>query len=417
MKLIEINDNEFNQFVEKYNLSSIYQTAEYGLVMTNQNFQSLCLALIDDNNIIVAATLVLVEKLGKFKYAYAPRGYLIDYTNMTLLTEFTNQLKNYLKKLNIIAIKICPMVAKNQYNPKLGLSLTNPSYDTIFNNLKELKYYHLGYNNFFESLKPRYEAIIELNKNTNNMFNDLNENYKEKIKAGDLLGIRIYKGNENNLDYIYQQMRDKKAKSKEYVEDMFKHFSKSDKVEIFFAQLETKTFLINTQIEYQKQINVCNEVTDLVFKDQGKADNELLNKKISEDNKLAALKRQLVYATNTLRDYPDGVIVAGAMIIKHNNKAYLTLDGYDATFKNLCPKHLLIWKLMEKYALEGFTELNLGGMTNPTLENNKFKNLNEFKLNFNAKCVEYAGDFELVTNLPLYTLYRNGAPIRKILKK
>ena len=50
-----------------------------------------------------------------------------------------------------MAVKICPLIAKTKYIPKSKTSLANPSYDRIFDNLKKLKYYHLGYNNFFEA--------------------------------------------------------------------------------------------------------------------------------------------------------------------------------------------------------------------------------------------------------------------------
>lgn len=93
------------------------------------------------------------------------------------------------------------------------------------------------------------------------------------------------------------------------------------------------------------------------------------------------------------------------------------MDGFDLEYKFLSSKHLLIWKLMEKYSKEGFKKFNLGGMSNYSLKNNKYKQLNEFKFGFNAKAVEYIGDLELITNQALYFIYRNSAPIRGILKR
>ena len=417
MKIIELRQDEFNKFTDKFMLSSIYQTSEYADVMSKQKFEVQLIGMINDIDTLVAASLILIEKLGKFKYAYAPRGFLIDYTDLNLLKTFTNEIKKYLKKQNVMAIKICPLIAKTKYTPSKNLTLANPAYDKIFQNLKSLKYYHLGYNNYFEGLKPRFVAIAELEKDTAKMFTKLHRDYKEKIKACDLAGVRIYKGTENNLNFIFEQMREQKENSKEYVEDMYRYFNSKGKVAVYFAQLEPKTFLINTQIEYQKQINICNSITEEVFKHQGKNNNEIISRKIKEDNKLNALKNQLVYATNLLKQHPNGIIIASAMVIIHRNQVYLTLDGIDNNYKQLCPKHLLIWKIMERYGAEGYRELNLGGITNPTIDDNKYKGVNDFKLNFNASSIEYAGDFELVTSFPLYTLYRNGAPIRKILKK
>ena len=417
MELKELTNEEFNKFINKYSLSSIYQTIEYGFIMNKQKYESIFLGLINDTNDIAAASLILIEKLGQFKYAYAPRGFLIDYTDVDLLTSFTNEIRKYLRKKNVIAIKICPLIAKTKFTPSINVTLANPSYEKIFSNLKNLKYYHLGYNNYFESFKPRYEAIVELNQNVTEMFNKLSDDFQKKIHSCDLAGIRIYKGNEKTLNYLYEQLSEDKDKNKEYINDMYYYFNRNNSAEIFFAQLETKDFLINTQIEYQKQINICNKITDELFKNQGKANGDLINQKIIEDNKLSNIKRQLVYATNLLRNNPYGIIIASAMIIKHRGQLYLVMDGLNEEYKHFCPKHLLIWKMMEKYALDGYKELNLGGISNPNMEKNEYQELNDFKLNFNASAIEYAGDFELVTNFPLYTLYRNSAPIRKVLKK
>jgi lipid II:glycine glycyltransferase (peptidoglycan interpeptide bridge formation enzyme) len=68
---------------------------------------------------------------------------------------------------------------------------------------------------------------------------------------------------------------------------------------------------------------------------------------------------------------------------------------------------------MEKYAKEGYTTFNLGGITNPLEKENKYKGLNDFKLGFGANAIEYIGDLELITNHPLYMIYRNMSPLRK----
>ena len=105
------------------------------------------------------------------------------------------------------------------------------------------------------------------------------------------------------------------------------------------------------------------------------------------------------------------------LITKHNDEVYIFMDGFDKKFKKLNAKHLMTWKLIEKYLIEKYKRFNLGGMTNPNLNNDKYKGLNEFKLSFNARCVEYIGDLELVTNNAIYAIYRNSKPFRYILNK
>lgn len=416
MKIKELTNEEFIAFSDHFSVTSPYQTAEYAMTMTKQKFDSFYLGMYDDNNNLVAASLIMVELLGKFQYAYAPRGFLIDYTNEDYVKKFTKLVKKYLRKKSIIAIKISPLIIKSTYTKKDGL-IENPEFNNTFKLLKRLKYYHLGYNNYFEAIKPRYEAIIDLSNNTNAMFNKIQKNYRTKIRASDKIGIRIYKGDEKNLQLLYKLTEKKYPRDLDYLKSLYSYYQNRNMVDLYFALLDTRRYLVYVQKEYQKQNIICTKVTDEIFKNQGKASNRLITRKIAEDNKLAFYKRQLIQATNLLKQNPDGIIIASAILIKYQKEVHLLLDGYDVNYKSLNAKHLLIWKLMEKYGLEGYEKLNLGGMSNPQLKDNKYKGLNDFKLCFGAKAVEYIGDLELVTNSVLYMLYRNGSPIRKLQKK
>ena len=161
MFLKELSDTEFNNFKNSFNQSSLYQSVAYKNVMQEENFETLMLGLIDDDN-IVAATLVLLEKKGKVRYGYVPRGFLIDYNNYDLLSIFTKEIKKFLSKKNVLMIKLCPMILKTTTDFKYNIVNHNNYYDNIIFNLKKLGYRHLGYNNYFEALKPRFEAIIDI---------------------------------------------------------------------------------------------------------------------------------------------------------------------------------------------------------------------------------------------------------------
>jgi peptidoglycan pentaglycine glycine transferase (the first glycine) len=92
MIIREISEVEYNTFVGTYPFSSIYQTVEYAAVMKKQGYNYLFLgAFINDK--IVAAALLLIQKIKGYNYAYIPRGFLIDYNNKELLINFTKEVK------------------------------------------------------------------------------------------------------------------------------------------------------------------------------------------------------------------------------------------------------------------------------------------------------------------------------------
>lgn len=418
MYIKELTNEEFEQFSSNFEPSSFYQSKEYARVMTKQHFNSMLIGFVDDYNNVTAASLILVEKIHGFSYAYAPRGFLINYSDYDLVKNFTNHLKRYLGRKGIIAIKLCPMIIKNTKDKDGNIAQINGNYQAIFNNLKQLGYYHLGYNNFFEALRPRFEAILDLSLPYYLLFKNFKKETRTKIRSAVKNGIHVYKGYKNDLKYLYLQTKDKYPRDLKYFEDCFDVMSKDNKIEFYYTKLNTEEFLINTQKEYERLENENYILNNEVINNSNQKQNiKLLNKKLSSDKLVATYKKRLVKATNLLRDYPNGIISSSVLVAKHNQNVYLLIDGYDKKVKELNSKHLLIWTLIEKYAKEGYQKFYFGGISNPSIKNNHYDGLNNFKLNFNALAVEYMGDLELVTNSALYFMYRNAAPIRGILKK
>lgn len=416
MYVKELTNQEFNMFTDNFFMSSIYQTSEYGFIMNTQNYNTIFLGLIDGNKIL-AATLILIEKNQMFKYAYAPKGFLIDYNDKFLVEEFTKQIKEYLNKKKVIAIKINPMIVKSSYDYVTGITHINPNFEEQIEFLKSLGFYHLGFNNLFESFKPRFDAIIDLNKPITTLFGNMNKNFKNKVKSADKNGVIIVKANDSEIDYLYNEVKNKYPRDKKYFENVLYFFKKRNMIDYYYAKLDTNAYLINVQKRYQKQMEICNKINNKLFKNVGKSNNKLINNKIYEENKLNEIKNELIYATKLLKEEPSGVVIATMLITKYRDEVYIFMDGYNKDFKKINAKHLMTWKLIERYSKEKYKRFNLGGMTNPNIKNDKYKGLNEFKLSFNARCIEYIGDLELITSPALYALYRNSKPIRYILKK
>lgn len=413
MQFRELNEQEFIGFTNNFPLKSIYQTLEYGLVMQKQNYQTFLLGLLN-NNTIVAATLILVKKEEGFKYAYAPRGFILDYEDFDLLKTFTINLKNYLSNLGVMGIKINPLIIRNIYDFNKQLSYKNPKYELIYEALKQNNYYHLGYNNFFEALKPRFEAIIDLNISINELFKNVKKEYRTKIRSAIRNGIKVYKGNINDLTYLYNFTKEKYKRELNYFKDCYGYFYKRNMIDLYYTKLDTKIYLQIIQKKlnyYEQQTNYLNE---LIMKKRN--NKKIINKKINMDKYLNKYRNELVKATNLLRTYPDGVVTSCILLIKQDKEITILIDGYDKKFKSLNSKHLLIWQIIDIYKNQGYTKFNLGGMSNLTIDDKKYNGLDEFKLRFGSKMYEYAGDFELVTHKRNYNLYRNYVPLKNLIK-
>lgn len=413
MFLKEITIEQFEIFLLKNNYNSIYQTSEYTLAMKNQGYIPMFLGLFNGNEII-AATSLLIENKKNFKYAYASRGFLIDYENTELVKIFTDLIKHYLSKKEIVAVKLSPMIIKNIYNSKKELIYHNEKFNSIYTNLKQLGYYHYGYNNYFESLKPRFEAIIDLNKPYYESFNNIKKNFKTKIRSAEKDGIRVYRGDINNITDLYIHTKRKYPKDNFYFADIYNNFDKKNSAFLYYTKLDTKEFLIKCQQQYTQQEEYNLNLDNSILLNNTNND-KLINKKIIADNLLQKINKRLVIATNMLKEHPEGIITASVLIITHKDTVYLYMDGYDKKYQFLNSKHLLLWKLIEKYSLQGYKKFNLGGVINPFSSNDRYNGLNEFKLSFDPNITEYVGDMELICNNTLYFMYKNN--LKNILKK
>lgn len=414
MHIRELTVEEFDFFTQNYPDSSIYQTSTYGYVMNNHSFEPFILGMMDENNTIYAATLLLVEKNMMFKYAYAPRGFLIDYTNFSLVETFTKLIKKFCSKKDIIAIKLSPKIVRYTYQN--GIQTPNPNYEMIFQNLQKLGYFHFGYNHFFESLRPRFITKIDLNKPYYMVFSQMKKNYRTKVRSAAMKGVKIYRGDESNLNYLF--LNDElKQESLNFYQDLYKFFGNQNNAEVYYAKLDTNIYLTHIKKKYEYYERLSSIVNQEMIEQTGKNRDRVLNKKLIVDKKFDKYKKDLVRATRLLREHPEGIIAACVLVVKLRDEIYVIRDSFNKDIKDTNPKVLLMWKLIEKYCNQKYKLFNLGGITELNLPNNKYESLNKAKLNYNPITYEYLGDLELVTNQALYFMYRRTAPLRGILKK
>ena len=149
----------------------------------------------------------------------------------------------------------------------------------------------------------------------------------------------------------------------------------------------------------QKQEEICNSLNRELINNK-----DVLKRKMENDLLLNKYKSDLIKANRLISEYPNGLVLSSTLILKRNKEIYVLIDGYDKKYKNFNSKHLLMWKLIEKFSNLGYEKFNFGGITNLNNTDPKYKGLNEFKLSFNSNVIEYLGDFELVTNKLLYLI-------------
>jgi len=406
VRIVNISGQQFDTFAIKHKYHSYYQTSSYGTLMSNHGFTPMYLGFYENNDLIGASLILYKSSFMGFKYGYAPRGLLIDYENYDEVMKITKHLKNYLFKEKFILLKMDPLILSTTRD-KDGKILTTNEYKTnILNCLKSAGYYYCGQSTSFESVKPRWFALLDLNQEENELFKSLDKNIKNKIRKAMKYGIEIYKDN-SKLEDIYPFIEKKGNYSLGYYKDLFNSFNNN--VELYIAKINTETFVDGSTQCYEEEQKRNSYLHHIISQNgyKGKNIKDVLEQKMESDKLLNIYKEYLLTSTELLQKYPDGIIIAGTIVIKNNDNITLLIDGYNKQFGKLCPLYLARWEIIKKHLNTDYKYFNMNAVTGNFEKDDKHKNLNSLKFGYKTIAHEYLGEFNLIINNPLYSLYRS----------
>lgn len=411
MKIVALTKEEFDNFAYHHKYSTYYQTSAYAETSRYEGLNTFYIGFVQDNE-LVGVTLFLHKTVYLYyKYAYAPRGFLIDYTDSKLVKNVTMGLINLLKKQHYAFIKIDPPIICSERDNKGNIIYFSNTVNQILDTLKTNGYLHMGFNKYFEDYKPRLNAFINLSHDLKEIYSNITKEAREKIEQSQNSGLEVLLDKTGDVDGLYQFIGNKnKKRRRRYYQGMYNNFSKNNAMDIFFIKVNTDNYLNNMKREYDLEALKNDELSALVqdFSIQDNEKQRIINDKIKSDERLNNYKNELIYATNLSRTNPDYFTIGAGFTIKHNNGVDLIIDSYLDDYLKFNPRYVFIWELIKKYKSEGFMYINLNGVVGNFSKEKlgKYKTLNVPKLSFPSTIIEYIGEFDLVINERIYNKYK-----------
>ena len=407
MKIKDISLNDFYKFTKNQPLASHYQTINYALLMSEQGYEHDIIGLVDEFDTIYAVSIILFKKINKkLKYGYAPKGFILDYFNENLVNEFTTALISYYKKKHVVFIKINPEIATKEITKNDTINLPNLEIKRI---LEKANYLKLKDNLYFESILPRYNAIVSL-KDFN--LKKINKNTRNKINKSLTKGLKLELSNREGLDILEPFIKRKKACNEFYYKDYYNAFKRNEMVDLLLVYVDPKEYLVNARKIYEEELEKNNKYNQELIKNNTKKN---INKKMMSDKKVLAYKNDDYLATE-LNKKQEKKYIAGALVVKFNNRVNILISGYDKKYKSFNPNYFLHYALI-KYYQNDFDYLDLNGMTGDFNKDNPYHGLNEFKLGFNPKMYEFIGEYDLPIKPRLYRKLRKKGELAKLFNK
>ena len=407
MKVVKLSAAQFDKFASNHRYRNYFQTSMYGNVMAKFGYSIQYLGIVNENNKLIGATLLIYKEIFmKNKMAYAPRGILFNYEDTERLEEAIDVLKRVLAKQSFMLLRIDPYIPLTIRNSEGNIMNVNNKGNNIISSLKQAGFSYKGKTLYFETEKPRWEALITLRRDLNEIFARLDKRVRNKIRKAVNSGIIVRRDPDRSINKLYQFVGKKERKPLAYYKEIKNQFD-SD-IDVYYARIKTETFLINSRRNYEKEQEYNDKLAERIqdMSLDSKERSTYLNKKMQSDQLITTYKANLLKATEILKQNPDGLIIAGAMIIKYDDAAFIFTEGMDENYSNLNALYLLKWQLINDYFQRGYKYINLNGITGQFDKRNKYSGLNESKLGFDSTITEYIGEFDIILNNFTYNLYK-----------
>lgn len=409
MKLRELTIEEFENFVKQNPLANHYQSSNYAILMSEAGYEYELIGFVDEYENIQAASLILFKKISmKIKYGYAPKGFILDYFNQSLLKEFTEALKEYYSQKKVVFIKINPEIAIAELDKKSYARTYNWNTE-IRDYLKDCGYIKLKDNLYFESMFPRFNGILNLKEAK---LENYQKNTRNKIKRSLNKGLEIEVAQRSGLDILNKFIKRQRNKNEFYYKDYYNIFHKNDLIDLFLVSINTQTFLLKAKEAYEKELEYNTKLNNILIKNNTVKN---INQKMNSDRKLLSYKNDVLEATERNNKH-EKIYIAGALIIKYQNRIQIVISGYDKKLRKFNPNYFLHHQIIEHYK-KSYDYLDLNGMTGDFTKENPYYGLNKFKLGFNPNIYEFIGEHDLVINEKKYHKLLTNGTLAKIFNK
>ena len=417
MEFVELSEKEFLDYSIKSPITSFFQMPDWAEVKKDNGWGHYYVGL-KDNKKVVAATLLLYKKIRFFKNMfYAPRGFLLDYSNLELLEEFTKGIKKFLKYKNALFLKINPYIDYQERTVD-GEIVPDTRKNELFDKLLELGFTHNGFYIEQDSktdLEPRWISVLDINGMTmDELYSNMRKSCKWRINNSRKNSLKIIEADEDNL-FEFKNLMKHTAERREFVDrplsyylNMFKILKKNNLVKVLLVEINFKELLDNSKKLLEENLKLQDEL-----KDKGNKEKQLKELVLEKDR----LDEKIKTLESTINEYGEKKIIAGGWYMLWGREVNYLFGASYKQFMKYNSQYLLQYEMIS-YAVDNHYEaFNFYGIDGRFDEESKGYGLFDFKRGFNACVHELIGEFDLVIDKGRYKLYRFSFSLYKKIKK
>ena len=416
MEFVTLSEKEFLKYSEECPITSFFQQPLWGKVKEDNGWDHYYVGLKDKKK-VVAATLLLSKKIKFFKNMfYAPRGFLLDYSNYEILREFTKGIKEFLRDKNALFLKINPYIDYQERTVD-GEVVPDTKKDKLMDELKKLGFVHNGFyidQDKKTDLEPRWISVLDLEniESIDDAYKNMRSSTKWRINNSKKNSLEIIEADSDNL-FEFKNLMKHTAERREFVDrplsyyqNMFKILKKEDMVKVLLVKINFKKLLEASKNNLEETKKKKTEL-----KDNARREKQLKELNLEQER----FEKKIQVLEDTIKEYGESKIIAGGWYMLYGREVNYLFGASYKQFMKYNSQYLLQYEMIDYAIKNGYKAFNFYGIDGNFDEKSKGYGLFDFKRGFNACVHELVGEFDLVIDKGRYKLYRTSfALYRKI---
>ncbi|WP_297437245.1 peptidoglycan bridge formation glycyltransferase FemA/FemB family protein [uncultured Clostridium sp.] len=427
--------NEFNASSKK---GHIFQTSYWADL--KEYWIPKFIAGYDSNGEVVLATTIHLRKFPKLNtyMGYIPRGFTCDYTNKSLVSEFTDFLKKFSKENKVAFVTVDPDIHLRE----------NEELIEEGNNIKEhLK--SLGYKNTesknFEGIQPNFVFRLPLPTEGDKavikkqVFKSFSSKTRYNIKVAEERGLTVEIFDKESLtDEVMSKFHEIMVttgkrdnfivRGKDYFKNMIDCLYPHARLYMVKYSYENDFKRLTEKLSKQESdiIKSLAKIEDQKAKFALETDEDKksrIQKKITDnERKVAESERQIEGFKSKIEGIKpykgQDLYLSGSLYLYHGDIGWYLYGASDNKLRDTMPNFAMQWAMIEDTVDLGCPVYDFRGVSGDLNPENPLYGLYKFKKGFNGNFVEFIGEFDIVTNTFMYNLYKKAFPeFKKIRNK
>ena len=402
----ELTRSEFNNFAITHKNSIFFQSSFWGDLKEGTGWKHFLVGLKEDDE-IKAAAILLAKKtpvIGKYIF-YSPRGYLLDYSDLALFKEFSDEVIKFVKEHEGIFIKINPPVIYQERDVNGNVVEGGFNNKELVEFLKKEGYEHVGFTtDFGKDIEPRWISVLDLRGKTEEDYRaGLNSTKRLDINNSHKHGLNLVQIDKSRMQE-FRDLMEHTAERRGFLNRPVSYYNKmydsfGDYIKIMLVELDVKG-LISTY-EQEKQA-----LSEKIAREREKQRPKESRIREFEDQ-LKSKDKKIGQMQAVEDEHGDKIVVAGGLFMTFGRQVVSVFGASYKQFMKYKGQYFLNDEMIRFSIKNGFDQFNFYGIAGDFNEDSPEYGLFDFKRGFGACVQELIGEFTYVTN-PFYNALYNA---------